>query len=41
MSANLCIADKYLISPKYGFRTGTDSRLLNNNVQAENLVWKQ
>jgi hypothetical protein len=38
MSANLFIADKYFILPKYDFRTGTDSRVPNNNVQAENLV---
>jgi hypothetical protein len=39
MSANLCIADKYFISPKYNFRTGTDSRVRNSNVAAENFVW--
>lgn len=41
MSANLCIADKYFISPKYDFRTGTNSRVLSNNVPAETFVWKQ
>lgn len=38
MSANLCIADKYFISPEYNFRTGTYSRLLNSNVSAETFV---
>jgi hypothetical protein len=41
MSANLCIADKYFISSKYDFRSGTASRVLNNNVPAETFMWKQ
>jgi len=41
MSANLCIDDKYFISPKYDFRTGNDSRFLNSNVPAEPFVWKK
>ena len=38
MSANLYIANKYFISPKYYFRTGSDSRALKSNIPAETFV---
>ena len=38
MSASLYIANKYFISPKYYFRTGSDSRALKSNIPAETFV---
>jgi len=41
MSANLCIDDKYFISPKYDFRTGIDSRVLNSKVPTKTLCMEK